>query len=134
MNQNPEIIGTSPKRVDVREKVTGAARYGSDLKMEGMLYAKVKHAEYPHAKILSVKTGRAKKLKGVAAVATAADVPGNPAFGAIIIDNQPIAGDKVRYLGDAVAVVAAETEAIAEKAVSLIKVKYKELPGLFDPR
>ena len=128
------MIGTSPKRVDVREKVTGTARYGSDLKMEGMLYAKVKHAEYPHAKILSVKTGRAEKLKGVAAVATAADVPGNPAFGAIIIDNQPIAGDKVRYLGDAVAVVAAATEAIAEKAVSLIKVKYQELPGLFDPR
>jgi len=134
MNQNPKMIGTSPKRVDVREKITGTARYGEDLRMAGMLYAKVKHAEYPHAKILSVKTARAEKLKGVAAVVTAADVPGNPAFGAIIIDNQPIAGDKVRYLGDAVAVVAAETEAIAEKAVNLIKVKYKELPGLFDPR
>ncbi|MEA1926602.1 MAG: xanthine dehydrogenase subunit D, partial [Candidatus Auribacterota bacterium] len=90
----------SPKRVDVREKVTGLARYGQDLRMDGMLYAKVKHAQYPHAEILSVSTARAEKLKGVGAVATAADVPGNPAFGAIIIDNQPIAGDRVRYLGD----------------------------------
>lgn len=134
MNQNSEMIGKSPKRVDVREKVIGAARYGHDLKMDGMLYAKVKHAEYPHARILSVQSGRAEKLKGVAAVVTAADVPGNPAFGAIIKDNQPIAGDKVRYLGDAVAVVAAETEEIAVRAVSLIKVNYEELPGVFDPR
>ena len=134
MNKTPEMIGKSPHRVDVREKVTGKARYGQDLKMAGMLYAKVKHAEYPHAKILSINTDRAENLEGVAAVVTAADVPGNPAFGAIIIDNQPIAGDKVRYLGDAVAVVAAETEAIAEHAVSLIEVEYEELPGVFDPR
>ncbi|MDP8215573.1 MAG: xanthine dehydrogenase family protein molybdopterin-binding subunit [Candidatus Euphemobacter frigidus] len=134
MNSNPSIIGTSPKRVDAREKVTGSARYGQDLRMDGMLFARVKHAEYPHARIRSIKTARAKRLKGVAAVVTAADIPGNPAFGAIIIDNQPIAGDKVRYLGDAVAVVAAETEAIAERAVDLIEVKYEELPGVFDPR
>ena len=128
------MIGKSPKRVDAREKVTGAARYGQDLKMDGMLYARVKHAEYPHAKFRSISTARARKLKGVAAVVTAADLPGNPAFGAILIDNQPIAGDKVRYLGDAVAVAAAESEAIAEKAVSRIEVRYEELPGVFDPR
>lgn len=134
MAQCPEMIGRSPLRVDGREKVTGAARYGQDLKLAGMLYAKVKHAEYPHAEILKIDTARAKKVRGVAAVLTAADVPGRTAFGALVSDNQPLAKDKVRYLGDAVAVVAAETEAAAAEAVSLIKVKYRELPAVFDPR
>ncbi len=134
MENGPDIIGASPTRVDAREKVTGAARYGQDLRMDGMLYARVKHAEYPHAKILSVRTDRAEKLQGVAAVVTADDFPGEKAFGAIIHDNHPLAGDKVRYLGDAVAVVAAETSAIAAEAVSLIEVEYEELPGVFDPR
>ncbi|MDP8235500.1 MAG: xanthine dehydrogenase family protein molybdopterin-binding subunit [Candidatus Erginobacter occultus] len=134
MTQCSEMIGLSPLRVDGREKVTGAARYGQDLKLAGMLYAKVKHAEYPHAEILKIDTARAKKIKGVAAVLTAADVPGNTAFGAVIVDNQPLAEDRVRYLGDAVAVVAAETAEIAEKAAAAIKVKYRELPAVFDPR
>lgn len=128
------MIGRSPLRVDGREKVTGAARYGQDLRLAGMLYAKVKHAEYPHAEIRKIDTARAKKVKGVAAVLTAADVPGRIAFGALVNDNQPLAKDKVRYLGDAVAVVAAETEAAAAEAVSLIKVRYRELPAVFDPR
>ncbi len=134
MTQCPEMIGRSPLRVDGREKVTGAARYGQDLRLAGMLYAKVKHAEYPHAEIRKIDTARAKKVKGVAAVLTAADVPGRIAFGALVNDNQPLAKDKVRYLGDAVAVVAAETEAAAAEAVSLIKVRYRELPAVFDPR
>ncbi len=134
MNCNLKIIGTSPPRVDAREKVTGAARYGQDLRLDGMLYAKVKHAGYPHARIVRMDTARAKKLTGVVAVVTAADIPGNRAFGAVIIDNQPLAGDKVRYRGDAVAVVAAETPEIAEKAVALITVTYEELPPVFDPR
>ncbi len=134
MTQCPETIGRSPLRVDGREKVTGTARYGQDLKFPGMLHARVKHAEYPHAEILKIDTSRAEKLKGVAAVVTAADIPGKPAFGAVIVDNHPLAGGKVRYLGDAVAVVAAETGEIAEKAVSLIKVSYRELPAVFDPR
>jgi nicotinate dehydrogenase large molybdopterin subunit len=99
-----------------------------------MLHARVKHAEYPHAEILKIDTSRAEKLKGVAAVVTAADVPGRPKFGAVIVDNQPLAGDKVRYLGDAVAVVAAETPEIAEKAAAAVKVRYRELPAVFDPR
>ncbi|MFH1037735.1 MAG: xanthine dehydrogenase family protein molybdopterin-binding subunit [PVC group bacterium] len=134
MTSGLDIIGTSPPRVDAREKVTGAARYGQDLRMDGMLYAKVKHAGYPHALIRKINIARAKKLTGVAAVVTADDIPGNPAFGAVIVDNQPIAKDRVRYLGDAVAVVAAETEEIAEKAVGLITVAYEELPAVFDPR
>ncbi len=128
------MIGRSPLRVDGREKVTGAARYGQDLKLAGMLHARVKHAEYPHAEILKIDTDRAKKVKGVAAVLTASDVPGNSAFGAVIVDNRPLAKEKVRYLGDAVAVVAAETETAAERATALIKVRYRELPAVFDPR
>ena len=131
---NSDIVGKSPPRVDAREKVTGAAVYGQDIRLDGMLYARVKRAEYPHAKIISIDTSRARRLKGVAAVAIAEDVPGEKTFGTVIQDNRPIADDKVRYLGDAVALVAAESEAIAEKAVSLITVRYEELPAVFDPR
>ena len=134
MNRNLTIVGKSPPRVDAREKVTGKALYTADLYREGMLYARVKRAEFPHAKILKIDTTRARRLKGVMAIATAEDIPGEKGFGGVIRDNYPLVWDKVRYLGDAVAVVAAESETIAEKAVSLIKVEYEELPAVFDPR
>ena len=130
----PSLIGESTPRVDAREKVTGAALYCQDVYMDGMLFARVKRAEHPHARIVSIDTSRAGRLKGVAAVVTADDIPGEKAFGTVIQDNTPIASERVRYLGDAVAVVAAESEAIAEKAVSLIEVEYEELEAVFDPR
>jgi CO/xanthine dehydrogenase Mo-binding subunit len=128
------IVGKSPPRVDAREKVTGEALYTADIYRPGMLHARVKRSEFPHARILHVDTVRARRLKGVMAVATAEDIPGEKAFGGVIHDNYPLAGDKVRCLGDAVAVVAAANEKIAEEAVSLIKVQYEELPPIFDPR
>jgi CO/xanthine dehydrogenase Mo-binding subunit len=134
MGDKKSLVGKSVPRVDAREKVTGAAVYGQDIFMDGMLFARVKRAEFPHAKISGIDTSRARRLAGVAAVATAKDIPGEKTFGTVIRDNRPIADDRVRYLGDAVAVVAAESEAVAERAVDLITVKYEELPAVFDPR
>ena len=134
MSEVLKIVGKSPPRVDAGEKVTGEALFSADILRPGMLHARVKRSEFPHARILNIDTASARRLKGVAAIATAEDIPGEPAFGGVIHDNQPLAGDRVRYLGDAVAVVAAESEKIAEKAVRLIKVEYEELPPVFDPR
>ena len=134
MDPVTSTIGKSLPRVDALEKVKGAAVYAGDIYMDGMLFARVKRAEHPHARITSINTSKARRLKGVAAVATAKDIPGEKTFGTVIQDNRPIADDRVRYLGDAVAIVAAESEAIAEKAVSLIDVGYEVLPAVFDPR
>ncbi len=134
MKDTLKVVGHSEPRVDAREKVTGGALFAADLCRERMLYAKVKRAEFPHARIIKIDTGRARKLPGVVAVATSRDIPGEPGFGGVIENNYPLPGDKVRYLGDAVAVVAAESEKIAEQAVSLIEVEYDQLPAVFDPR
>jgi len=115
-------------RIDAYEKVTGRLRFGADLKYPGMLYGKQLHAAYPHARILSLDTAAAEALSGVAAVVTAADIPGQPTIGGIVQDQYVLAGDKTRYHGDVVAVVAAEDAETAEQAVRLIKVEYEPLP------
>jgi selenium-dependent xanthine dehydrogenase len=121
------IVGHDLPRPDARAKVTGRATFAADLYFEDMLFAKVLRSEYPHAKILSVDTERAKALPGVAAVITADDVPGEKNHGLARLDWPVLAYDKVRYLGDAIAVVAAESEAIATEALKLIEVGYEPL-------
>lgn len=128
------VVHKSLPRVDGYEKVTGRAKYGGDLFFPGMLYGKVLRAKYPHARILSINTEKAKALPGVAGVFTAADVPGSKVFGVIVKDQPVLAVDKVRFMGDGVAMVAAETPEIAEAALKLIEVEYEELPAVFDPR
>jgi len=127
-----KTVGRELQRVDGRAKVTGEARYAGDLYPDRCLHAAVKHAEYPHATILSVQTRKALELDGVAAVLTGEDVPREP-WGNVIQDMPFIAHDRVRYLGDGVALVAAETPEIARQAAELVEVGYQELPGLFDP-
>ncbi|WNR45068.1 xanthine dehydrogenase subunit D [Paenibacillus roseipurpureus] len=120
-------------RPDGKEKVTGELRYLTDLTAPGMLHGKVLRSQYPHAWILSIDTVKAKQLPGVRAVLTAADVPGLNLFG-IAFPHQPVlCADRVRYIGDAVACVAADTEDIAEYALSLIKVVYEPLPVVDNP-
>jgi 4-hydroxybenzoyl-CoA reductase alpha subunit len=128
------VIGQRVPRVDAREKVTGEAKYAADYSFPDMLWCKVLRSPYPHARILNIDTRRAARLPGVKAIITGKDFNGwtwgwMPASR----DEGPMAVDKVRYLAEAVAAVAAADEETAEEACELIKVDYDELPGVFDP-
>ena len=127
------IIGKSIAMVDAAGKTTGAGKYADDLSAPGMLIGKILHSPYPHARVKSIDTSRAEKLEGVVAVATGKDAP-NP-YGILPVghDEHALVTDKVRYVGDNVACVAAVDEATAEKAVELIDVEYEVLPAYFDP-
>ena len=126
-----EAIGQSPIRVDARDKVTGGTIFGVDLKIAGMLYAKVLRSPIPHGRIGHIDIEKAKSLPGVAAVVTGEEF--SALFGATVGDQGFLARDKVRLVGDAVAAVAAVDLDTAEEAIALINVEYEPLPGLFDP-
>ena len=122
-----EVIGRLQVRPDSVEKVTGKALFTDDLKFPGMLHAKVKRAGVPHAILKSLDVEKARHLPGVHAVLTAAEVPGELNHGIVIFDWPcliPI-GDRVRYVGDTVAIVAAETPEIAARALELIEAEYQ---------
>ncbi len=124
-------IGKRVPKLDALEKVTGKVIYPQDMKLPGMLHGKILWSEHAHAEILSIDASAAEKLPGVLAVITAKDMP--PTKIGIAQDNPPLKGDKVRSLRDEVAAVAAVDEDTAERALELIKVKYKPLPAVFDP-
>jgi CO/xanthine dehydrogenase Mo-binding subunit len=135
-------IGQSTARVDARGKVTGATPYSGDLSMPGMLHMKMLFAERPHARVKSIKTGAAERAPGVVAVFTSKDVPVNE-YGLQWQDQPVLCGpsptppqgvttDIVRFEGDQVAAVVAETEAAAAEAVKLIEVEYEDLPLVSD--
>jgi 4-hydroxybenzoyl-CoA reductase subunit alpha len=126
-------IGKSVAMIDAAEKTTGSGKYADDLSLPGMLIGKILHSPYPHARIKRIDTSRAQALEGVVAVVTGPDAP-NP-FGILPVghDEHALALDKVRYVGDNVACVAAISESIAEKALELIDVEYELLPAYFDP-
>lgn len=128
------VAGRSVTRTDGLGKVTGKLRFGADYDVEGFLHAKILRSPHPHALIKSVDVDKAKALPGVSAVLTAKDIPGRNGFGAIVPDQPVICGDKVRFVGDAVALVAAVSEEIALEALNLIEVVYETLPAVFDPR
>jgi CO/xanthine dehydrogenase Mo-binding subunit len=149
----PTVIGQSVPRIDAHDKVTGEALYSGDLVMPGMLYMKTLFAGHPHARILDIDTSAALALPGVVAVFTARDVPVNE-FGLQWKDQPVLCGPSpvppagpsldsgglrgtvdpniVRCEGDRLAVIVAETEAIAAKARDLIQVQYEDLPAVFD--
>lgn len=126
-------VGRPLPNPDVFDKVTGRARYTDDYHFPGMLYARTKRAGIPHARILSINTDAARALPGVHAVLTHHDVPGRKNHGLVETDWPALCYDKVRYVGDAVAVVAADTPEIAAQALDLISVEYEELPVVADP-
>ena len=126
-------IGQSLARVDAVGKVTGATLYPGDLTMPGMLHMKVLFARRPHARIKRLDTRRAQAAPGVVAVLTAKDVPVNE-FGLITFDAPVLASDTVRWIGEKVALVVAETEKQAAHARDLIEVEYEDLPVVSDPR
>jgi len=132
-------IGKPERKVDAIKLVQGKPAFTADMEKRGMLYAKVLHSPHAHARILSIDASKARALPGVAAVLTWQDIPRVVYSSAGQSD--PIPGpldmfsldNKVRFVGDRVAFVAAESEAIAEKALALIDVEYEVLPALLDP-
>ncbi len=134
-----QVVGQSVQRVDAVAKVTGEARYPGDINMPNQAYMKILFARRPHARIVRLDTAAAEALPGVLAVFTAKDVPVNE-YGLIMPDQPVLCGpgsskpyaDRVRFIGDQVAVVVAETEEIAAQARALINVEYEDLPVVED--
>jgi len=127
-----KYVGQKMKRVDIYEKVAGTAKYVTDLVFPGMLYAAVLRSPYAHAKIKRLDVSKARELPGVRAVVTSKECPYRQ--GIYLVDRPIFAQERVRYVGEPVAAVAADTPEIAQKAIELIEVEYEELPAVHDPR
>lgn len=129
---SPRPLGQSAIRLDARDKVTGETRYGGDRACgQDFLHAKVLRAAHAHARILAIDTARALADPEVVAVYTGHDVPGTNLHGLIRRDHQLLATTKVRYTGDAVALVVARSKEAAQRACKLIEVDYEPLPGVY---
>ena len=125
------VIGKRLPAIDALGKTTGQVVYLQDMRLPGMLHGKVLRSPHAHARIRTVDIGRALRLPGVKAVVGGENAPRIP-YGISIPDELPVAVDRVRYMGDEVAVVAAVSEEIAEEALHLIRVEYEPLPAVFD--
>src|SRR5215813_2933181 len=126
------IIGKPIGRVDGIEKVSGAARYSGDVAVPGLVWGKALRGPLPHARIVRIDATRARPLPGVLAVLTAEDLP-SILVGRRMFDMPLLARDRVRFIGEKVAVVAALDPDLAEEALALIEVEYEDLPAVFDP-
>src|ERR1051325_602384 len=126
-----KIIGVPTQRSEGREKVSGQAIFTTDVILPTMLWAKVLRSPIPYGRVKRIDTGKAAALPGVRAVITGADVKGL-LIGRKIYDMPILANGMVRFIGEKVAAVAADSEAIAEAAVDLIDVEYEELPVITD--
>ncbi len=128
-----ETVGQQAQALGSDDILTGRARYCRDLNFPGMLVGKVLYSEHPHARIKKLDASAAKGMKGVAAVLTHQDVPGENNYLYAEPDQPLLVGEIARYQGDAIAILAAEDEASAQAALQAIKVEYEPLPGVFDP-
>lgn len=130
-----KVVNCRIPNIDGKQIVTGQAKFTSDIRLPGMIIGGILRSPYPHAKILSIKTDRAKMLPGVFAVVTAHDTPLKPYIylGGTLPDRLPLAHEKVRYIGEEVAAVAAIDRKTAEKALGLIEIEYEPLPYVLDP-
>ena len=126
------VVGKPVTREDGPDKVSGNLLYPADIVIPGMIWGKVLRSPFAHAKIVSIDTSRATALPGVHAVVTGKDLPGMR-VGRYLRDVPPLAEDKVRFVGERVAAVAADNQDIAEEALNLIDVEYEEIPAVFDP-
>lgn len=125
-------IGQPIGHVEGPAKVTGRAQYAADVSLPGMLWGKCLRSPFPHARILVVDVTQARQLPGVHAVLTGADLP-DTRLGRFLLDMPILARDQVRFVGEKVVAVAAESLDIAEEALMLVDVQYEELPAVFDP-
>lgn len=126
------IFSRDELRVDGREKVRGEAVYAADFSLPGMLYAAFAGSTVPHARIVAIDTSRAREIPGVRAVLTGRDI-GEHRFGRRLFDRPALCVDRVLFIGDSVAAVAADSREIAEAAAAAIDVEYDELPALLEP-
>lgn len=138
------VIGKRLPFLECIPKGTGEIRFADDLRLPGMLYARTLRSPFPHARILKIDTSRARALPGVEAVVTAADTTGRKygywppgvkwdQWSTVVDDRYPLAKDRVRFIGEELAAVAAVDEDTAEEALGLIDVEYEQLPAVFDP-
>src|SRR5438874_5725924 len=128
-------IGRSLPRLEAREKVTGRAEYTHTMRLPGMLHGKIFRSTVAHGRIKSIDVGAASKLPGIYRVVTAADIGKvipDPYYGPAFHDQPILAIDKVRFVGEPVAVVLACDPHVAEEAVQLITAEYEELPAVYD--
>jgi len=136
-NDKYSVIGTRVRNVDAVDKVTGTGKYTVDIVLPNMLHGKILRSPHPHARIVAIDTSRAEKLPGVKCVLTGQDTLGrkNGIWRSYrdLCDEEILCREKVRYVGDAVATVAATEKEIAEEALTLIDVEYELLPAAFDP-
>jgi CO/xanthine dehydrogenase Mo-binding subunit len=124
--------GSAPfLRPDGKEKVTGSGRYTADLNLTGQLYAKFRYADHTHARIVSIDASKARRMPGVHAVLTHEDVP-DVRYGQLVKDRLMFARDRVRFEGDVVAAVAAQTPELAAQAAAAIEIEYEPLPAVSD--
>ena len=126
-------IGKSPRKVDGLSKCTGATKYADDLTLPRMLFCKLLRADVPHARILSIDTSKAEAMEGVAAVLTGVELPATFGILPVSEDEHTLCLDKVRFVGDPVAAVAAIDEDVAFEAIKAIDVEYEALDPVFDP-
>ena len=126
------VIGASVSRAEGPDKVTGRSIYAADINLPGLLWGKILRSPHPHARIRHIDASKALRVAGVSAVVTGPEVP-NHFIGKSFRDMPVLCWEVVRFIGDRVAAVAAETPDAAEEALSLIDVVYDELPAVFDP-
>ena len=132
MNMQSTIIGAPVTQIEGPSKVTGQTRYAADVDLPGMLWGKILRSPHPHARIVGIDASKAWSVPGVKAVVTGQDAPGH-LMGKVLRDMPVLCWDRVRYIGDRVAAVAAETPEAAEEAILLIEIDYELLPAVFDP-
>src|SRR5437773_1359438 len=125
------IVGQPVGKLEGLGKVSGQARYSGDVTLPGLVWGKALRSPLPHARILRIDTSKARALPGVLAVLTAADLP-DILVGRRMFDMPMLARDRVRFIGEKVAVVAAVDPDIAEEALALIDVEYEDLPAIID--
>ena len=135
---NLQVVGKSLPRVDAVAKATGRADYVADMALPGMLFGKILRSPYPHARLVHIDVSKAKRLSGVRAVVTGKDVPRHR-YGIwpdipFTNDQVGLAVDKVRYLGEEVAALAAVDEDTAQEALQLMEVEYEQLAAVFNPQ
>lgn len=127
------VVGQSCRRVDGAAKVLGQAKFAADIKLSGMLHARVLRSTVPHAVLRGVDPSAALALPGIVAVYTAKDIPGENRVGIVVKDEPVLVADRIRRVGDALVLVVGESEEVAARALPLIKVDYQELPAVFSP-
>lgn len=135
------VVGSSPAQHDFVDKVQGSLHYAADWKLPGLLHGRVVRAQEPSARITDIDTTQARTLPGVIAILTAGDVPHNEivehasgGLGELVVPQPVLASERVRYVGEPVAVVAAVDPETADAAADLVEISYDELPGVFDPQ